>query len=217
MPKNGRRHRLIIYTYMLNRWWRATLALGLSLLVLAAGLGGLPLLLPQYSFFWVDDWKLWLAGGAGGLAIIVTIFMAAVRKSAYVQPFENHLRLVTPFLRLNISYRRVRRTYADEFQHLFPLKKFKAWKREMLEPLAGRTVLVVEMTGFPVPRWTLRLFLSPFFFPDRTPRLALLVPEWMALSTEMDSLRGTYQDALRPAPEQNPAASLLAGLKNPPK
>lgn len=214
MPKSGHRHRLVIYTYMLNRWWRATLALGLSLLILASGLGGLPLLLPQYPFLWVDDWKLWLVGGAGGFGILITIFLAAVRKSAYVQPFVNHLRLATPFLRLNISYRRFRRTYTDEFQRLFPLKKAHGWKREMLEPLTGRTVLVIEMTSFPVPRWALRLFLSPLFFPDRMPHLALLVSDWISLSTEMDSLRGGYQESLRPAPDKNPVSSLLAGLKD---
>jgi hypothetical protein len=122
--------------------------------------------------------------------------------------------LVTPFLRLNISYRRFRRTYTDEFQRLFPLKKARGWKREMLGPLNGRTVLVIEMTSFPVPRWALHFFLSPLFFPDRMPHLALLVSDWMALSTEMDSLRGGYQESLRPAPDQNPASSLLAILKN---
>jgi len=217
MPKSGHRHRLVIYTYMLNRWWRATLALGLSLLILAAGLGGLPVLLPQYPFLWVDDWKLWLVGGAGGFAILVTILLAALRKSAYVQPFENHLRLVTPFLHLNISYRRFRRTYTDELQRLFTPMKAKGWKREMLEPLIGRTVLVIELTAFPVPRWTLSLFLSPLFFPKRTPCLALLVSDWMSLSTEIDSLLGGYQESLRPAPVQNTASSLLAGFKNPSK
>lgn len=217
MPRSGRRHRLVLYTYLLNRWWRALLAIGVALLILAGGLGGLPLLLPQYPFLWVSDWKLWFLGGVGGLAILLAVFLAAIRRSAYVQPFENHLRLATPFLRVDISYRRFRRTYADEFQHLFPLKKYKAWARELLEPLAGRTVLVLELTGFPVPRWTLRLFLSPFFFPDRTPRLALLVSDWIALSTEVDSFRGLYQDARRPAPEPPPAASLLSSLKKPPE
>ncbi|MDO9128977.1 MAG: hypothetical protein Q7U34_03835 [Anaerolineales bacterium] len=41
MAKNGRRHLLIVYKYMLDRWWKATLAIGISLLALAGGLGGL--------------------------------------------------------------------------------------------------------------------------------------------------------------------------------
>jgi hypothetical protein len=190
----------IVYTYMLNRWWRATLAIGLVLLALAGGLGGLPLLLPQYPFMWVDDWKLWVVGGAGGFAILMTIFLAAIRKSAYVQPFETHLRLVTPFLRLNISYRRFRRTYTAEMHELFPANKVKGQRREIVRPLAGRTVLVIEMNSFPVSGAALRLFLSPLFFPDKTPRLALLVSDWMSFSTEMESLRSTWQDSLRQPP-----------------
>ena len=38
MPRSGHRHHLVLYTYMLNRWWKAILGIGIVLLVLAAGL-----------------------------------------------------------------------------------------------------------------------------------------------------------------------------------
>jgi len=217
VSKSGHRHRLVIYTYILNRWWQATLSIGLALFIQAAGLGGLPLLLPQYPFMWVADWKLWLVAGAGGFAVLVTIILALIRKSAYVQPFENHLRLVTPFMRLNISYQRFQRTYSDEIQHLFPMKKARGWRRDVLEMFIGRTAFIIEMTSFPLPRWALRSFLCPLFFPDRTARLALLVPDWMTLSTEVDSMQSGYQGSLRSTQERNPAANLLVGFRNPPK
>jgi hypothetical protein len=207
----------MVYTYMLNRWWRATLATGLALLVLAAGLGGLPLLLPQYPFMWADDWKLWLVAGAGGFALVITIILAGIRKSAYVQPFEKHFTVATPFIKFNISYQRIRQTYSSEFQQLFQVKKAKGLRRDRWDPLANKTVLVLELTSLPLPRWVMKMYLSPLFFPDRTSRMALMVPDWMALSTEMDSRCGSYQESLRPVVEQSASASLLAGLKKPPK
>ena len=215
MPTIGHRHRLIIYTYLMNRWWRATLAIGIVLLITAAGLGGLPLFLPKFPVMWVDDWKLWLAAGAGGFAIFLTLLLALLRNSAYIQPFEKYVRLATPFLRLNISYQRLRRTYTDEFQRIFPPKKMRGWKRERVQPLAGRTALLLEFTSLPVPLWTLRLFLSQFFFPDRTLRLALLVTDWMALSSELESLRGNYIESQRTSPQKSPVSAILTGIRKP--
>jgi len=217
MPTIGHRHRLIIYTYLMNRWWRATLAIGIVLLITAAGLGGLPLFLPKFPVMWVDDWKLWLAAGAGGFAIFLTLLLALLRNSAYIQPFEKYVRLATPFLRLNISYQRLRRTYTDEFQRIFPPKKMRGWKRELVQPLAGRTALLLEFTSLPVPLWTLRLFLSQFFFPDRTLRLAILVTDWMALSSELDSLRGNYIESQRTSPQKTPVSAILTGIRKPKK
>ena len=213
MPTIGHRYRLIIYTYLMNRWWRATLAIGVILLVTAAGLGGIPLYLPQFPVVWVDDWKLWLVTGAGGFAILLTILLAILRTSAYIQPFEKYIRLATPFLRVNISYQRLRRTYSDEFQRIFPPKRMRGWKRELVQPLAGRTAILLEFTSLPVPLWILRLFLSQFFFPDRTMRLAILVTDWMALSSELESLRGNYVEAQRTQPEKTPAAAILTGIR----
>ncbi len=211
MLKSGHRHLLIIYQYMLDRWWKATLTIGLVLLALAGGLGGLPLFMPHSTSLGVDDWSLWRLVGAGGFAIFLTIFLASIRKSAYVQAFADHLRLVTPFLRLNISYKRILRTYSAEMGQLFPPQKLGAWKRDLVRPLAAETVVILELNSFPVSRAALRLFISPFFFPDRTSRLALLVPDWIAFSTELESRRGVWQDASHQSPE-TPESKLLSRL-----
>jgi len=211
MPKSGHRHQLVLYAYMLNRWWRRILGIGLALLALAGGLGGLPLVLPQYHFLWIPDWVLWVAGIVGGLTVLLAISLLALRRAAYVQPFETHLRLVTPFLRMNISYRRIRQTNTAEMGRIFPLTSFKGRKRALLRPLIRQTAIVLDLNGWPLSRGLLRLFLSPFFFPDRSPRLALLVPDWMDFSTEMESFRGVWRNSLRQSPG-DPRGAALSGL-----
>jgi hypothetical protein len=52
---------------------------------------------------------------------------------------------------------------------------------------------------------------SPFFFPDKTPRLALLVPDWIAFSTELESRRGAWQDF-----SHQPPACTCAGTSDSP-
>ena len=210
---HGNRHRLMLYTYVLNHWWRSTLGIGIVLLVMVAALTWLPSVLPQYTPPQVAGWMLWLAGGVGALAAFLGIFLAAVRRSAYVQPFDNHLRLVTPFLRMNISYRRFIQASSAEMGRLFSIDDLKGWKRSFLRPLASRTVIVLEMKGWPLPRWVLYLFLSPYFFPDKTSRLALLVPDWIKFSTELESYRSAWLDATH-HPTGTPQSDLLASFSN---
>jgi hypothetical protein len=216
MPRNGRRHRLYLYTYMLDRLWKYTLGIGAAMLALAAGLAILPIQFQQFNIPWVSDRVLWVTAGAGAYALGLTIFLVSIRKLAYVQPFADHLRLITPFLRMDISYRRILKASSVEMQHLFPFGKSKGWKQKILRPLASQTAIVLDLKGWPLPRSLLGLFLSPFFFPDKTSRLALLVPKWMDFSMDMESFRSTWLDSLHD-PDRTPQSALLASISRPRK
>jgi hypothetical protein len=211
MAKKGHRHRLILYTYTLNRWWRATLFLGCFLLVLVAALTWLPGLLKQYTFPRIDKVVLFLTGGMAIFVIFFSIALFIIRRLAYVQPFDSYLRLVTPFMQMDISYRRFVRTSSTEMSRLFPLENYKGRKLDFLRPIAGETAIVLELKNWPLPRKFLNLFLSAYFFPDKTPRLALLVPNWMRFSTELESFRSAWLDTVI-RPDNNPRSDLLASF-----
>ena len=204
MPAKGRRYRLYLYTYTLNRWWGRSLIIGVFLLVIFAALSFGPLFLPQFTPLPVEGWALVYAGSVGVYAIIVAAILFFLRNMAYVQPFDNHLRLVTPFLRMNISYRRLVHTYTSQMGQLFPPGELKGRKRGFVLPLAKYTAVVLELKGLPASRGALRLFLSPFFFLGKTSRLVLLVPGWMDLSNELESFRSLWVDSNRysaPSPQ----------------
>jgi hypothetical protein len=183
MPKIGKRYPLVIYTHMLDRWWPALLVLGLALSSLAW-----PLYQDPVTRL-LEPWRWQAMAGLGGGVILVSLVMAAFRKAAYVRLFNNHLLLATPFLRMNISYRRILRTSTVSMNTIFPRKSVSGWRRGILEPIAGMTAVKIELNAFPMPPFALRFFLSPFFFQDRTPHFILLVNDWMGLITELDSVR----------------------------
>ena len=200
MAKRGKRYPLVIDTHMIDRWWPAIFVLGIALLGLAWAL---------YSWGY-EQWR-WLASASiGGLNLFLGLLLFLLRKSAYVQPFNDHLRLATPFLRLNISYKRILRTSSTNMGTLFPPNSVSKWQVEVIQPLAKMTASVIEMRGFPMSQATLRLFLSPLFFKDKTPHFVILVHDWMKFSTEMESMRTGSGDS--PALQKKQEGSILSRL-----
>lgn len=204
MARAGRRYPLVIYREMVNRWWPVILVLSLFLLVLTWVAYRDPLAQVQ-SWRWLG--MLSLSGGV----FLASLFLLGMRGMAYVQAFPTHVKLVTPFLRFNISYKRLRRNTTAEMRALFPPDKMRGWKRSLIAPLGGRTAVVLELTGWPVKPGLLRIFLSPFFFKDKTPSFVILVNDWMRFSTELESMR-SGSGAAGPTPPRPLNQSILSKL-----
>jgi hypothetical protein len=202
MAKAGRRYHLVFYSHMLNRWWPATLALSIALFGAAWGVSFTPE--GRAQPYLVD-----VTAGLGGLAFVFTLFLFIIRKAAYVQPFPTYLRLVTPFLRINISYKRFRGTTTSEMRILFPPTSLSGWRREIIAPLSSMTAIVINLNGYPVPRSFLRWFLSPFFFKDKTPHLVILVKDWLRFSSELDSMRFSNKQVQKARPRDHSILSRL--------
>jgi hypothetical protein len=192
MARGGRKYPLLVYKRMLGRWWTAVFAIGLVLVLYVGLLWG-----AEWYFLNASQNPLPHLDQTGGLVLLVVgilamgfgLFLLTIRNFAYLQMHDNHLRLVTPFLRLNISYKRIHHLASAEMSALFPPKKLSSWRREMLGPLLGRTANVVHLSQYPIARFWLPLFLSPFFFFDKTPHFVFLVEDWMRFSSELDSAR----------------------------
>ncbi len=181
--KAGKKHRLLLYTRMIERWWPPLFFIGAVTLALAWW---------RYQDVFLRitaPWPWMFLAGAGGLCIFVSLLMWALRKSAYVRVYNDYFVLATPFLRMKVSYRRILRTSTVTMESLFPVRRMSTLRREAIQPLLKRTAVIVELNALPMPRAALGLFLSPFFFRDKTPTLVILVPDWMSFSTELDSLR----------------------------
>jgi hypothetical protein len=116
---------------------------------------------------------------------------------------------VTPFLRLNISYKRIQRTAVAQLYVLFPPKSISSWKRDLIGPISSSTVVILHLTSYPLSRAVLRLFLSPFFFYDKTSHLVLILDDWMSFNTELESRRSAGKTYRKPPP---PRARIASGL-----
>jgi hypothetical protein len=195
MALAGHKYPLIVYRHMLSRWWLAFILMGVGMFAWAYSEYIEPLG-PFTPWIWGFD------AAVGGLAMLVGIFFLVVRYFAYVQPFPNYLRLVTPFMRINISYKRIKKSTATEMRYLFAYKNMSGWMQEIFSPLATKTALVIDLSSYPISPVLLRLFLHRFFFKDKTPHFVILVQDWMRFSSELDSMRSGI-DPNPPAQKQS--------------
>lgn len=203
MAKAGTRYPLVIYMRMIDRWWPAIFWLGIAVTALAW---------PFYSDLYArlaEPWRWMTLAVLGAGVIVISFIMLALRKSAYAQLFGDHLLLATPIFRLNISYRRILRTTTVSMAAIFPPKSLRGMKREIIEPIASMTAMVVELNALPFSPAVLRFFLSPFFFKDKTPHLVILVQNWMGFSTELESMRASGNRPLQRRPANQSILSKL--------
>jgi hypothetical protein len=182
MARGGRKYPLIIYRHLVNRWWTPMIAIGLVMFALAYG----EYTDPVYKYI---PWRWQLFAGIGILAILVGMFFLVIKYLAYIQPFPGYIKLATPFLRVQISYKRIHKTTTAEMGQLFPPKRMSGWIRDIFSPLANKTAIILELKAYPIPPFILRMFLSRFFFKDKTPHFVILVEDWMGLSAEIDSFK----------------------------
>jgi hypothetical protein len=215
MAKGGRKYRLLLYECTIDRWWPTIFLIAMMIFI-------------NVGVLWAAAWYFknpadnplptldtlgqMIMIAVGVICLFFTAFLLIIRKMAYVQLFDDHLRLATPFLRLNISYKRVHRTMTAQIYSLFPPKSLSGVKREIIGPISGNTALVIHLTSYPLPFASFRLFLSPLFFYDKTPHFVLLVDDWMSFSTELDSRR-VAKKVTRQPPRPRITSGLLDDLK----
>lgn len=198
----GDRFPLLLYHYAVSRYRRPALILAVLLL-------GLYFLVSRELLAWprppADGWL--LAGGFVSTAY--WLFSWVGPRLAYAQAREDHIRLQTPIYRLKISYRRVVSTRAIELAKALPPAQLTPGQRRLLEPFYDRTALGINLDGYPMPRWVLRLFLHDLFLTSDTLGLMLIVPDWMRLGNQISDRLQAWRTTRSQRPPRSDAAAIL--------
>jgi hypothetical protein len=180
----GKRYPLLIYRRLFSLYAGPLILLFLAS---AAPLGAalvweLPDLQPM-------RWTLIVVAGISGL-LLLALFVS--RWLAFVRCQANSLLVQSPLYQVVISYGRVRLTRPTGFVRVFPPQEQNWSQRRFLESLWGKTVIVVETTGLPLPRWWLRLWLNKYLLLPGGSGFVFAVKDWVGLSQEIDSFRSNW-------------------------
>ena len=173
----GDRFPLLIY----RRWARM---LRLPGLLIAVASGIMWWFAPNDPLLAERDWAFLLLGGVGGLTFLYSLL---ARRAAYVQCHPDHVKIRTPFLTVVISYKRVLQVRPVEYHSQLPVSGLKSTQRRLLHPFLGRTVVLLELRGFPLNERWLRIWLPWFMFAGEATGFTLVVEDWMALSRQISA------------------------------
>jgi hypothetical protein len=198
----GKKYPLRLYRHVVQLYRRHALLLALGLLGLwVLDLTPLVRWMPAGGERWL------LAGGL--VAAAYWLFITIGPLTAYAQPRADHLRLQTPIYRLKISYLRIRTVRPiDVSRMIYPTRASASHKKE-LRPFLDKTVLGIDLTEWPLPRWVLRLFLSRWMLANDQLGLVLYVDDWMGLSNQLTRVMQAWGENRRP---QQPGRGVAAEI-----
>ncbi|MDH3942801.1 MAG: hypothetical protein OEV06_01730 [Anaerolineae bacterium] len=182
--KSGKKHILLFYLHTMDRLRRMAF---LMVVFMGAtwwfGRENLPGILGDFTFL------------GAAVALLVAAFALAGRRMGYVQPRPDHLLITSGLFRLKVSYQSIVSVHPMEFVMLFSPRKMKWADKNFTEPYFGKTVVAIKLNQFPLPKLILRAFFPRYFFhPQEKAGFILVVPDWMKLSTDLDSQMTAYRE-----------------------
>ncbi|MBC7251777.1 MAG: hypothetical protein H5T62_16055 [Anaerolineae bacterium] len=126
------------------------------------------------------------------VAALLWLALFIARWLSFVRCRTNSLLIQVPLYQVVVSYGRIRHTRPVQLGRVFPPQEQSWSQRRFLEPLWGKTVIVVETQGLPLPRWWLRLWLSKYLLLPDGDGFVFAVKDWMRLGQEIDSFRSNW-------------------------
>ena len=180
---NSSRFRLLPYQALAKRWR------GPSLLMIPAG-AALLWASPQLAASGIRSVTLSLTVLVVGALIFVYTLVAS---RAHISCHDNRFVVHTPLYPVTFSYQRITIIRSVEFGTLFPAGKAQSPKWRLYRDLWGKTAATIELKGFPMPCWWLKLWLHPYLFHPTETGLVVPVDDWMRFIRQMETLRTTWR------------------------
>lgn len=136
-----------------------------------------------------------IIAAAGGLIVIYTLLAGR----ANIQCESNRLVIHGPLMVIAVSYARVVLTRPVEFRSIFPPREEKPARFRIYRSLFGKTIPIVDLKSYPLPKWWLRLWLHPYLLHPKETALVIPVEEWMTFTRTLDSMRTRWRETRRPS------------------
>ena len=178
---------LLPYQALAKHWFGPALLLIPAGILLWWGLPQAPQLEQRYPF---------LGFVVSGVGILIVLYTFLTRR-AHISCHKNNFVIHTPVYPIAFSYQRVEMIRPVEFKTIFPPENEKNARWRLYKNIWGKTVVVINTKGYPLPKWWLRLWLHPYLMHPREMALVLPVEDWMGLSRSLESLRSNWLERQR--------------------
>lgn len=176
-----KRHPLLIYRRRVAGWrWPALLITGACAVLWWFA----PDFLPPATLE-LAGWALLAGVLAGGLLFVYALAAPAL---AFVECRPRYLLVSTPLYRVAVGYSRIRSIRPVKFA-----PEARGLQRDLVAPFLGTTALMVDLTSYPFTEAWLRFWLGWFMFTPQSKGLQFVVPDWMALSRNLEEQRSEWK------------------------
>jgi hypothetical protein len=143
-----------------------------------------------------------LLGVAALAAAALWLMVVILPRAAYVTCKPDFLFIRIGFLRLVVSYARVRNARTVQHGQIHNPASQPLTRRAMAVRMALLQCVALELTSYPMAFFLLRALTHPFLFTGREPGFLFAVRDWMGLGRELDEARaariGRRKDSTKP-------------------
>lgn len=149
-------------------------------------------------------WAFWQAPDTGPRASIAGLIISLiglllfiytlVAARACIRLDQNRFVMQTPLYPVAFSYQRIERVGSAEFRRLFPPEDAKAVTWRLYHDLWGMTMPTISLTGFPLPRWWLRLWFHPYLFHPTETGIVVPIEDWLSFNRQIETLRSQWRE-----------------------
>lgn len=131
-----------------------------------------------------------------GASMLIALYGLLARRT-HVSCHKNNFVIHTPFYPVAFSYQRIALVRPVDFKSIFPPQQEKNTRRRFYRDIWGKTVVVVSLNGYPLPKWWLRIWVHPYLMHPKETAVVLPVEDWMRFSRHLETLSTTWRETRR--------------------
>jgi hypothetical protein len=176
------------YPLLLYREWMRPLSLpilSIAVILILVWVTALTGMLPQHVGLGRSTENI-LLGSAAGIVVLLWLVVLLMPRISYVQCHPEYLLLKVGFLRLIISYTRLRTSRSVQHGQIHSPKTQPRARRKLAARMAKMQCVAVELTSYPTAFFLLRALTHPFLFLGEQPGFLFAVEDWMGLDREVE-------------------------------
>jgi hypothetical protein len=185
----NKRYLLLLYKEWMRSFSIPTLSIAIILIVLWAG--ALTGLLPEHMGVARSAQTL-LLGIAALVALGLWLIVALLPRVAFVQCRPDYLMIRLGFLRLIVSYARVRTSRTVQHGQIHNPASQPRSRRALATRMALKQCVMLELTSYPMAFFLLRAMTHPFLFLGEEPGFLFAVDDWMGLGREVEEMHSAW-------------------------
>jgi len=133
-----------------------------------------------------------LLGIAALVALGLWLIVALLPRAAFVQCLPDYLLLRVGFLRLIVSYSRLRTSRTVQHGQIHSPSNQPPFRRALAKRMALLQSVEIDLTSYPMAFFLLRALTHPFLFKGEEPGFLFAVEDWMGLGRDLEEKHSAW-------------------------